>query len=754
MIPLPEAPNVTDQRVDKSGFVSSQGSSAHATCSYALKGPLRPVQLNSPNDIDAIFGRPDPKVSMAHYCVRHLLKKGEPVYFRRVVNGARYGGVAVLADAANNTVTIDPYPATGSAFPADPDPSTGIAPTGPGYIALTFDAAFIADNAISLNVVMDSQVVAVGPVNYATNSDATMVALAAAIEAALAGAGSDGKATVIDADPSSTTNARTIGIFAPSGQQISLTNVTVTGGVSQATASQATPLFYVQAENPGAWSSSLGFKLTNADVGVKEVITMTFANSVGSVAALTVTINGVSCSIVEDVTPSDAFLQAVATAIAAHPDVDTATVVKKPLGESNDREISIRMLRGSTTDAVITHEVTGAAPTITYTQVVKGQTPSGAFDLEVYSADNPTVAIERHRVSIAQQVDKRGVQQQVSYVIGESENKSEQIRVITSAAVDGSVAIPFNPLTGAIMSSIRWLSAGTNGALPTSSMIAEAYKDFEDSALYPITTLISAGYTSVSVIQAIVDVAKKRNDGTHVIFDIPPEYQKYDALVQYRLQQLAIDTEYASAYYPDVQMEDPYTGMKLWVPNSGHIAAMYAKNDSVRGIGKAPAGLRVGQIDTTAVRYEYKDEMHNVLFKNRLNPIRREGGAFYVMGDATMQYADSAFSFVNVARLVGFLQGRIRQRARFYLFENNNDTNAFALVTDIEQFLEPWKTDGDLNEYRVVSKLGVNNTNGIIEQGNRILDVILDPSRSTRRILVRSTITRTGGVSSIEITEF
>ncbi len=752
-VPLPAAPNVSDQRNDKSGFVASNAVSAHAMFGYSLKGPLKPTLFTTTAVLDSRLGRPNPRVSYAHYGARHLINKGQPVFFRRVVNGARYGGVAVIANAAQNTITIDPYPVNGSAFPADPDPSTGIAPSGPGYVALTFSAALVTLNSISLNLVLDSAVVPVGPIVYSGSSDATLVSLAAAIETAMSAAGSDGKATVIDNDPTSVTNARTIGVFAPSGQRISITNVAVTAGASQPTVTQTTPLFYVQAENPGAWSRGVGFRATNADVGIKEVIEMTFGTAVGSVSSLTVSINGVACAAVSNITPSDAFLADVATAITAHPDVDTATVTKKPLGSDNDRTIVIRMLRGSSTPTDITHVATGATPTITYTQKVKGQDPSGAFDLEVYSSDNPLQAIERHRVSIAAQVDSAGQQQQISYVVNQGGNASESIRVITNAPDDGTVSMPFDPLTGVIMPSVQWLSAGYDGALPTASQMAEAIKDFEDTELYPITTIVNAGYTSPIVQQGMKDVAQKRNDGTQAILDIPSDVQKYAALINYKLQSMAIDSEYAAAYYPDVQMEDPYTGIKLWVPNSAHVAAVYARNDSARGVGKAPAGLRVGQVDTTAVRYEYKDEEHDQLFANRLNPIRRQGGAFYVMGDTTLLYRDSAFGFVSIARLIGFLQGRIRNRAKFYLFENNNDSTAFSLVTDIEQFLEPWKAGGDLNEYKVVSALA-NNPNGTVEQGNRIVDVILDPVRSIRRILVRSTVTKTGGIASVEITEF
>lgn len=751
-IALPEAPGVYDSRNDKSGFISTQGGTVAAIVGYSKKGPLKPVLLTTTTQLDSVQGRPDVKVGFAHYAARHLINNGIPVYFRRITNGARYGGVAVLSNPANNSVTADPYPVTGSAFPADPDPSLGISPTGPGYVALTFNGPLVASNSVTMNLVLDSAVVAVTPVSFTGSSDATMVAIAAAIETAMAAAGDDGKAVVIDNDPTSTTNARTIGIFAPSGQRVGITGVAVTGGSSQATVTQQTPIGYVQAENPGAHSRGIGYKFTNADVGQKEVINMTFGAAVGSVSTLTVTINDVACDEVSNVTPSDAFLAAVAAAIQSHPDVATAEVTKRPLGEDNDRSIVIRMLRGSATDTAISHVVSGATPTITYTQIVKGRNPSGAFDFEVYTSDNPTLPVERHRVSIASQTDLFGTQQQISYVVNESGTASEIVRFISNAPDDGSVVMPFDPVTGNIMDRIQWLSAGTDGALPTSSQIAEAYKEFEDTELYKITTLVNAGYYANTVQQAMADVAKKRNDGTHAILDIPPQYQKFTSMVSYRQQQMPIDTEYASAYYPDVQYEDPYTKTKFWMPNSAHAAVVFGNNDRVRGVGKAPAGLRVGRVSTSAVRYDYKDEEHNVLFGLKLNPIRRQSGAYYIMGDTTLQIQNSALSFVNIARLIGFLQGRVREKAKFYMFEGINDSTVFSLVTDIDQFLAPWVTSEDLNEYEVVSNLS-NNPNGMTDQGNRIVDVILDPTRSMRRILVRSTITATGGVASIEVSE-
>lgn len=749
---FPEAAGAYSQRRDKSGFVSSTGALVAGIIGYSLKGSLKPTTLTTVDQLDRLFGRPDPKVSYAHYGMRKIINAGFPVIFQRVVNGARYGGAAVLSEAAINSVSSAKYPTTGSAFTADADPTTGIAPTGPNYISLTFDGPLVTANVVNLNIIFDSTVVAVGPVNFVTNNDATMIALAAAIEAALATGGSDGKATVIDTDPASVTNARTIGIFAPSGQSIALSGIAVTAGATQATASLSYPLFFVQAEGPGADSKNIGYKLTNADIGSREVIKMTFATLVGSVSSLTVNVNGVDCALVSNIVPSDAFLQAVAVAIAAHADVDTAVVTKKSLGESNDREIIITMLRGSATDAIITHVATGAAPAITYTQLVKGVTPSGAFDLEIYTAENPTVPSESHRVNLALKTDASGVQQKIDYVVNKGATASELVRIIPNAADDGTVVIPFNPATGAIMTSVSWLSAGTAGALPTAGGLAAAWSVFEDTQKYPVNVLVNCGYTAVAVQQAMVAVAAKRYDGTQAILDIPPEYQKYDSLVSYRLTQMAVDSEFAAAYFPDIKQEDVYTGMSIWVPPSAAVAVAYGRNDQTRGVGKAPAGMTRGQIDTSAVRFDYDVTQEGHLFNRlKLNIIKREGAGYVIWGDTTTQMRDSAFSFVSISRLVGYLEGRIRNFAKSAVFEGNTDTEVFSLVQGIDRFLRPYKPD-DLADYLIVSN-SENTPNGIIEQGNRIVDTILDPVRTMRRILVRTTVTQTGGIASIEVSE-
>src|SRR6202008_3827641 len=151
-IALPPAPGAYNQRIDKSGFTYGGSAQAHATAGYSLRGPVnKPVLLTTVSQCDAVIGRPNAAVSYAHYGIRFLIRKGFPVYFQRVTNNAAYGGSVVLSNAASSGVRASAYPVGGSPFSADPDPTTGIAPNGPGYTSIVFNGPLVTSNVINLN---------------------------------------------------------------------------------------------------------------------------------------------------------------------------------------------------------------------------------------------------------------------------------------------------------------------------------------------------------------------------------------------------------------------------------------------------------------------------------------------------------------------------------------------------------------------------------------------------------------------------
>jgi len=73
------------------------------------------------------------------------------------------------------------------------------------------------------------------------------------------------------------------------------------------------------------------------------------------------------------------------------------------------------------------------------------------------------------------------------------------------------------------------------------------------------------------------------------IIDCPPELSPQE-IRDWRMNIAGYDSKYAALYYPWIQVADPSGETDgLMIPPSGHMAGIWARNDSERGVHKAPA---------------------------------------------------------------------------------------------------------------------------------------------------------------------
>jgi hypothetical protein len=729
---------VTVERDDESGFITADGATVTVVGFYSTRGSTKPYYTSDPGAWTAEYGNPDASISYAGYSVRKPLEQGDGVWNLRITDSATYGGAFVTA--GTTSVSKLPFLAAGWPYSID-DVDTAINPTRPLLIQLKFSAALITANSFTCTLVGESAQVSTTPVVFATDSDTTMGAIVAAIQSSMdATFGAGGTVSAGE-----TTLIRTINVIPPAGKTISITGAAVTLGASQATVTQGSPLLIFQHANPGSTSDELGYFLSNPDLGQREVVTLTFPSALSTGHGTLVTVNGAATSSIVYATSSDATMQAIADAVAALATVKSATVTKVASGASNDRTITIILKTATATAATVSTTQAGGAPVPVIKSTKPGVDPDGSFTLAIFDRRNPAVTVDSWRVNLTERLDGDGVQQHIEEVINKGDAKSRLLRVISLAPKDGSVRIPFDPDTGVIMTQIAYLSAGNNGVIPSAAKMADAMLVFQDPYRYPADLMISAGYTSIAYQQALKNIAKLRGDGTFAILDIPSTQQSFDNLINYRLSTLAIDDSSAGAYYPDVEMQDPVTQRKLFVPPSGHIAAVFGVNDRVRGFGKAPAGRKVGVVDTTALRYEYTQAQVTLLAENyQLNGILKKGVSWCVWGDFTLQVMKSALQFTGISRLVGKLEFAIADMLDFDTFDPFNDAQAFSMREKINRFLAPYIKSEDLRGYTVNTGSTAGNTAALEDQGARIVEMKLNPTRSTRKIKLRSIITAAG----------
>ena len=118
-------------------------------------------------------------------------------------------------------------------------------------------------------------------------------------------------------------------------------------------------------------------------------------------------------------------------------------------------------------------------------------------------------------------------------------------------------------------------------------------------------------------------------------------------------------------------MLHPATGEKILVPPSGHVAGIYARVDTQRGVHKAPANEAVS--GAVGLQYNLSKSQQDGLNPQGINCIRNLNGKIYVWGARTLGGdANGTEKYVSTRRLLNFLRESIEEGTQFVVFEPNN----------------------------------------------------------------------------------
>jgi phage tail sheath protein FI len=150
------------------------------------------------------------------------------------------------------------------------------------------------------------------------------------------------------------------------------------------------------------------------------------------------------------------------------------------------------------------------------------------------------------------------------------------------------------------------------------------------------------------------------------------------------------DSKYAAFYYPWINIVNPVTGALLLLPPGGHIAGIYARTDTERGVHKAPANEIIKGADSP--QFMISKATQDLLNPQGINCIRLfSGTGIRVWGARTMSN-DPLWKYINVRRLLIFLEGSILQGTQWVVFEPNNEKLWARVNQTISQFLTTvWK---------------------------------------------------------------
>lgn len=210
-------------------------------------------------------------------------------------------------------------------------------------------------------------------------------------------------------------------------------------------------------------------------------------------------------------------------------------------------------------------------------------------------------------------------------------------------------------------------------------------------------------------------------------------------------QASSIDSSYAAAYWPWVQIKDPATGKNVWIPASTVIAGVYAYNDKVAEPWFAPAGINRGGL-SKVIRAEQKlpQSSRDTLYLGKVNPIAsfpRTGTVVY--GQKTLQTRASALDRVSVRRLLITLKSYISQVANNLVFDQNTIATRNQFLSQVNPYLESVQQKQGLYAFNVIMN-DSNNTPDVIDRNQLVGQIYLQPTKTAEFIYLDFNITPTG----------
>lgn len=153
---------------------------------------------------------------------------------------------------------------------------------------------------------------------------------------------------------------------------------------------------------------------------------------------------------------------------------------------------------------------------------------------------------------------------------------------------------------------------------------------------------------------------------------------------------------FGALYYPWIKITHP-NGRVIEVPPSGHVAGVFAKADTQRGVHKAPANYTLN--GSLGVKVDMNDDLQGVLNLENINVLRVFPGQArpVVFGNrTTVPKGETTWQYVNIRRLFLFLEESIQEGIRWAVFEPNNLQLWQKLKRTISEFLNRVWQDGGL----------------------------------------------------------
>lgn len=236
----------------------------------------------------------------------------------------------------------------------------------------------------------------------------------------------------------------------------------------------------------------------------------------------------------------------------------------------------------------------------------------------------------------------------------------------------------------------------------SSSEVAAALKRFE--AVDEIALVAAPGWTSDGVRSAVVSHCQQPSvQDRFAMLDSDKNVEDLSVLDPSNPNNtLPSFSDYAAFYFPWLEVldpatkiQDPFSDGHVYVPPSGHMAGIYARVDSNRGVHKAPANESV--LGALGLKYQISKGQQMGLNPQGVNCIRELNGSIRVWGARTIGGDQNGeWKYINVRRLFLFLRESIDEGTQWTVFEPNAPALWAKIRRNVSAFLNIQWREGAL----------------------------------------------------------
>lgn len=300
-------------------------------------------------------------------------------------------------------------------------------------------------------------------------------------------------------------------------------------------------------------------------------------------------------------------------------------------------------------------------------------------------------------------------------------------------------------------------SGAVDAAVIGNAAEASGLYSLQNKETYDINLLITPGFSSGAVIATGLSICEARGDVLYIID--PPFGLRPQQVVDWHNGMLfsdlanAINSSYGALYWGWVKYYDQFNVNEVWVPPSGHVAAIFSRTSRTTEQWFAPAGLTRGRV-LTALEVEYTPTQgeNDLLYGsgNSVNPlVKFPQDGIVVWGQRTLQRVETSLSRVNVRMLLIYIKKVLTRTLRSFIFEPNDKALWDQVLTVVNPFLGDIQSRRGLTAYKVVCDAS-NNTPERIDRNELWVSIFIKPTRAVEYIVLNIAVINTGANFSSE----